>query len=165
MWLGKDNIITIAKKVEGELTKKLPAQAEYFAANTQKFEDELNAIYQNFTESTEGKTAQEFIVFHDAYNYLFESIGLDGNLKLPFSENVLHDTGTGHMAELIDEIKLHDIRYIFREPQFSDSNLSKFKDEHNLSVYTLDPLGTDVSAEGYLNNLKNNLSSLINIYE
>ena len=165
VWLGKDNIITIAKKVEAELTEKLPEQAEYFTTNRQNFENDLNAIYADFAAKTAGKTAQEFIIFHDAYNYLFESMGLDRNLKVPFSQNVLHDTGTAHLAELIDEIKIHGITHVFREPQFSDSNLNTLANEYNLSVGTLDPLGTDDSAEGYLNNIKSNLDALTAIYE
>ena len=165
VWLGKDNIIAIAKKIEMELSEKLPEQATYFTENRQKFENDLNAIYEDFSLKIQGKTPQEFIIFHDAYNYLFESIGLDRNLKIPFSENILHDTGTAHMAELIDEIKLHNIKHIFREPQFSDSNLQKFVDEYDLQIGTLDPLWTDVSSEGYLKNIQNNLDTLINIYE
>lgn len=165
VWLGKDNIITMGRQIEIELSKKLPEQAAYFSENRKAFETELTSIYTEFTEKTAGKNPQEFIVFHDAYNYLFESINLDSNLKIPFSENVLHDTGTAHMAELIDEIKLHDIKHIFKEPQFSDANLSTITDEYNLNIYSLDPLGTDASAEGYLSNLRNNLDSLINIYE
>ena len=165
VWLGKDNIMTIAQSIETELTERLPGPAAYFSENRQKFETELSTIYNEFTENTQWKTPQEFIVFHDAYNYIFESIGLDANLKIPFSENVLHDTWTAHMAELIDEIKLHDIKYIFREPQFSDTNLNTLIDEYGLSVHTLDPLGTDISAEGYFMNLRNNLDALKNIYE
>ncbi len=165
VWLGKDNIIVIAKKIELKLAEKLPSESEYFSNNREIFESELNAIYDEFTGNIAWKAPQEFIVFHDAYNYLFESIGLDSNFKISFSENVLHDTGTAHMKELIDEINLHGIKHIFKEPQFSDTNINTLIDEFNLWVYTLDPLGTDASADGYLTNLRNNLESLINIYE
>lgn len=165
VWLGKDNIIKIAGKVRDELSKVLPQQAEYFSKNTETFIEDIETIFADFETQTSTKTPGEFIVFHDAYNYLFESIQLDNNLKVPFSENVLHETGTAHMAELIQEVELHGIKYIFREPQFSDTNLKKFQEQYNLSVHTLDPIGTDDSANGYMTNLKSNLESLRNIYE
>lgn len=140
VWLGKENIIEIATKVRDELIEILPEQAEFFETNTENFIAELEAVYVDFEAQIAGKTPREFIVFHDAYNYLFESIELDSNLKIPFSENVLHEAGTAHMAELIDEIELHGIKYIFREPQFSDTNLKKFQEQYNLVVGTLDPL-------------------------
>lgn len=165
IWLGKENIVEIAGRVRDELTKILPEQTEYFATNTETFINDVEAAYGEFAQKVDGKTPKEFIVFHDAYNYLFASVDLDNNLKIPFSENVLHESGTAHMAELVDEIQLHNIKYIFREPQFSDTNLEKFKTQYNLTVGTLDPLGTDGSASGYITNLRNNLESLSNIYE
>lgn len=165
VWLGKDNIITIANTIRAELSEVLPEQAEYFAANTAAFTAEVEKTYADFAANTAGKTPGEFIVFHDAYNYLFQSIGLNPDLKRPFSENVLHESGTAHFAELTNEIKSHGIKYIFREPQFSDTAVQKFVDQYNLSVGTLDPHGTDTSATGYIANLQNNLSALETIYE
>ena len=165
VWLGKDNIIMIAEKVRDELSLILPEQAELFAANTETFKTKLEAIYNDFAEETVGKTPREFIVFHDAYNYMMQSAGIDLGLKVPFSENVLHETGTAHMAELIEEIELHGVVNIFSEPQFSDGNVQKFADQYNLIVGILDPLGTDDSASGYLENLEKNLTNLSLIYE
>ena len=64
------------------------------------------------------------------------------NLKVPFSENVLHESGTAHMAELIEEVELHGIKYVFTEPQFNTGNLEKFANDYNLAVGILNPLGT-----------------------
>ncbi|MDA9129074.1 metal ABC transporter substrate-binding protein [Candidatus Gracilibacteria bacterium] len=165
VWLGKENVMTIVEKVRDELSAIMPEQAEYFSENTESFKIEIEKVYNDFASETEGKTPTEFIVFHDAYNYLLQSIGMDENLKIPFSENVFQETGTAHMAELIEEVELHGVTHVFREPQFSDGNLQKFVDEYNLDLGTLDPLGTDTSANGYLDNIKNNLAELSNVYE
>ena len=165
VWLGQENISAIAEKVRDELSLILPEQAEIFAANTETFKTDLAAIYTDFTEKTTGKSPREFIVFHDAYNYMMQSAGIDANLKVPFSENVLHETGTAHMAELIEEIELHGVVNIFTEPQFSDGNVQKFAQQYNLTVGILDPLGADDSASGYLENLEKNLTNLSLIYE
>jgi ABC-type Zn uptake system ZnuABC Zn-binding protein ZnuA len=94
-----------------------------------------------------------------------QSADIDLDLKVPFSENVLHETGSAHMVELIEEIELHGVKNVFTEPQFSDGNLQKFAQQYNLTVATLDPLGTNPSANGYLENLKINLDNLSLIYE
>jgi len=165
IWLGKDNIIQIAEKVRDELSEILPEQAEIFAANAETFTAELAALYEDFAVNTAGKTPREFIVFHDAYNYLMESASIDSDLKIPFSENVLHESGTAHMGELIEEIELHGVVNIFTEPQFSDGNVQKFAQQYNLTVGILDPLGADDSATWYLENIKTNLDNLTLIYE
>ena len=165
VWLGKENIIVIANKVRDHLSELMPEQAEYFQANTESFEIELEKIYSDFASQTSGKTPTEFIVFHDAYNYLMQSVGMDLNLKVPFSENILHETGAAHMAELIEEVEIHGVKYVFKEPQFSDGNLQKFVNEYVLELGTLDPLGTDPWASGYIYNIQSNLETLSKVYE
>jgi ABC-type Zn2+ transport system substrate-binding protein/surface adhesin len=85
----------------------MPEQAEYFTRNTDDFRVEIEMVFADFATKIQGKTAQEFIVFHDAYNYLMESVGIESSLKIPFSKNVLHETGTSHMKDLINEVELH----------------------------------------------------------
>lgn len=165
VWLWKNNILLIAERIRDELSAISPEKSSYFNENTEIFRKNLEGIYQGFSEKNTWKTAKEFIVFHDAYNYLIESIGINPSLKIPFSENVLHETGTAHMAELIQEIEIHGVKNIFREPQFSDGNLQKFATEYNLIIATLDPIWIDDSADGYLKNLQNNLDNLSFIYE
>lgn len=165
VWLGKDNIVLIAERIRDRLSEIMPEQSDYFAANTEKFKTELEAIYANFEENISGKSPKEFIVFHDAYNYLLESIGLNQNYKIVFAENVMHETGTAHIAELIEEIELHGVDTMFREPQFSTNAIQSMIDEYNINVLVLDPLGQDDSASGYLQNIQNNLKSLSAVYE
>lgn len=165
VWLGKENITLIAQKIRDELSALLPEQGAYFSQNTEAFIVEMEQIYAEFETQVAGKSPREFIVFHDAYNYLMQSIRMDLWLRIPFSKNVLHETGTAHRVELIEEIELHGVRHVFREPQFSDGNLQSFADEYNLTIGILDPLGNDASASGYLQNLRNNLESLSLVYE
>ncbi len=165
VWLGEENIYQIAWKIRNELVAIMPEQANVFNANTEIFTEKVSKIYEDFRETHTWKTAAEFIVFHDAYNYLMQSANIDPDLKIPFSENVLHESGTAHMVELIKEIELHGIKNLFSEPQFSDGNLQSFAQQYNLTVAILDPLGTDPSANGYIENLQKNLDNISIIYE
>lgn len=165
VWMGKDNIIEIAQKVRDELTAIMPEQAEYFAANTEAFIAELETAFADFETQTAGKTPGEFIVFHDAYNYLLQSVGIDMDLKMSFSENVLHESGTAHLAELTEAVQEHGIKYIFSEPQFNTGNIEKFANDNNLIIWVLDPQGTNPEAGWYIENVKNNLAALAKIYE
>ena len=165
VWLWKDNVITIAQKIESELSRLVPEQQEYFAQNTSNFIEVLTDIYSDFSTEVANKTPSEFIVFHDAYNYMFKSIGLDQDNKLVFSENVMHELGTSHMAELIDEVQMHWVKYMFREPQFQNKNLESFASQYSLSLDVLDPLGTDSWSGWYIANLQANLKNIKKVYE
>jgi len=51
-----------------------------------------------------GKKQADFIVFHDAYNYLFKELNIDNTKKHIFRSNVLSDPNSNDIKELIDKI-------------------------------------------------------------
>lgn len=71
---------------------------------------------------------------------MLQSANIEINLKIPFSQNVRQQMNAAHMTELIEEIEIHGIKNIFREPQFSYGSLQKFAERYNLTVSILDPL-------------------------
>ena len=93
------------------------------------------------------------------------SIGMDMSTKVPFSESVLHDTSTAHLAELTEEVQKHGIKHIFSEPQFNNGNIEKFARENKLELGILDPHGKNPEAGGYIENLQSNLKALEKVYE
>jgi ABC-type Zn uptake system ZnuABC Zn-binding protein ZnuA len=52
----------------------------------------------------------------------------------------LSDSSIAEMKDLTDEIQEKNVEIIFKEPQFDDSNLRKFANEYDLTIFDLDPL-------------------------
>ena len=165
VWLGNENIRKISQAIQIELETLLPEQAEYFAQNTQKFGTEVEKIFADFQTQNEQQEAKEFIVFHDAYNYLLDWVWIATDKKIVFSSNAIQEVGTGHMSQLIDEIEIHWVKHIFSEPQFSSETITDFTQKYSLELANLDPIGTDDSSGWYIANLKMNLEKLQIIYE
>lgn len=165
VWTSSINALMIASKIKNELVALMPENKEYFENNYANFKKELEDIKNDFLYKVSSKEISEFIVFHDAYNYLFDELSIDNDYKLVFMKSVLSDPSSSEMKELIDEINIHWVNKVFREPQFKDSNLEKIAWEYNLSIFILDPLWKDSSKDWYINNYKNNLESLEKIYE
>jgi ABC-type Zn uptake system ZnuABC Zn-binding protein ZnuA len=122
-------------------------------------------MFDNFRVKHQWKQAGKFIVFHDAYNYLLESVWIENDFKIPFSRNILNAPSTAHIVKLIEEVKLHSIKYMFQEPQSSQGDFQKFAAVYNLKVAILDPIWVDDSAGWYIENLQINLNNLSKIYE
>lgn len=165
VWTSAENALVIAKNIEAKLIELNPENKDYFESNYKNFEAELLTVKQYFFDITLDKTQDEFVVFHDAYNYLFNELNIDSSKKLVFRSNVLSDPSSAEMKELIDEIKEDWVKVIFKELQFNDSNLQKLASEYNLIVDALNPLGSDSSKDGYIQNYKDNLIKLEKIYE
>lgn len=164
-WASSENAVLIAEKIKNKLVEINPENKEYFEENFENFREELGLIKNDFIQLHSWKNIKEFIVFHDAYNYLFKELNIDNSKKLVFQENVLSDPNSSEVKELIDEIKLHGVNVAFKEPQLNDSNLKKLASDYNISVYVLDPVWVDISKDWYINYYKSNLLSLENIYE
>ena len=165
VWTWKVNALLIAKKIQEELSKIQPSQADNFEINYNRFEAEIVKVFSDFDTLVEGKNQKEFIVFHDAYNYLLFDAGIDLEKKLIFRSNVMANPGSADMKELTDEVKLHGITSFFVEPQFESKALKLFAGENNWEILELDPLWSSIDAEGFIGNIKSNLEALSNIYE
>jgi zinc transport system substrate-binding protein len=165
IWNGTKNAIIIAEKITKKLSEISPENKTYFENNLSSLKAELEKVKNDFLVKINGKKQSEFIIFHDAYNYLFDDLWIDSSKRVVFQKSVLNDPNGTEMKELIDEIKLHWVKVAYKEPQLSDSNLQKLANEYNLEILVLNPLGSDISKNGYIENYKNNLSALEKIYE
>lgn len=165
VWTSSENALIIARSIENKLSELQPQNSEIFSQNYTNFEKELLSVKQSFIDKVKWKKQSEFIVFHDAYSYLFAELGIDDSKKLVFRTNVLSDPNSAEMKEIIDEITIHWVKNIYKEPQFSASNLDKLSTEYKLEVNVLNPLWSDSSSSWYIENYKNNLKVLEKIYE
>lgn len=165
VWNSWENAIKIATKIAWELSILRPEQKTYFENNLLSFKNELNLEKDNFIKETKEKNMKDFIIFHDAYNYLFTELNLDISKKHVFQKNVLSDPNSIEMKDLLDDIKTKNIKFAFKEPQFQNTNLDKLTKENNINMYILNPLWTDISKNWYISNYKTNLENLKNIYE
>ena len=165
VWTSWKNALIIAKNIQNYLSKLQPENTQIFADNYDAFESQLNTVENIFNDSVAWKEQKYFIAFHDAYNYLLEDLEVDSSKKLVFQKNVLTDPNSAEMKELLEEIELHDIKIAYLEPQIDDSNFKSILWEYNITTYTLDPLGTDSSAQGYFEYYKDNLLALQRLYD
>jgi len=165
IWGNAKNANIIANKILNKLVKISPENKISFEKNLELFKNELNLAKKSFEDQIKGKKQNNFIVFHDAYNYLFNELNIDNSKKNIFRKNMLNDPNSSQMKELIDKIWELGIKAAFKEPQLDASNLKNLASEYKLEIFILDPLGGDFSAKWYIENYKNNLKSLLKIYE
>ena len=165
VWGGRINGLLIAKRIQEELTKLQPSQKAVFEKNYNRFETVLNATFEDFAKKVEWKKQKEFIVFHDAYNYLLFDAWIDAEKKIVFRSNIMSEPGSAKMKQLTDEVTLHGIKQFFVEPQFESKPLTVLAEQNNAQILKLDPLGNSVDAGNYLETISTNLEALTNIYE
>lgn len=165
IWVWTSNIKFIANKIKDELTVLKPEKKEYFLENYNDFVTSIDKEVDDFRSRINWKKINKFIVFHNAYNYLFLDLWINLNDFYVFMPNILTDMNSVEMKNLQDIVKTENIKVVFKEPQLIDKNLIKFATDYTLDVSVLDPLWTDEWKDWYIDNLRNNLLNLEKIYE
>lgn len=165
IWTSGENTKIIAEKITQQLAKISPENASLFQENYKNLVKEIDETINNFKNEVSWKKINNFIIFHDAYNYLFKEIWVEQDKKHIFQKSVLSDPNGKEMKELIDDIKNLNIKTAFKEPQLNDGNLQKLSNEYDIKILELNPLWNNIEASWYIENLKNNLENLKNIYE
>ena len=165
IWTSAKNAKIIANEIFQKLVEIEPSLENTFKNNLESFKVELDTLTNSFINDNINKSSSSFIVFHDAYNYLFEDLWIDNTKKMVFQMSVITDPTISELKDLYDDIKSNNTKIIFKEPQFVDSNLTVFAEQNNLEVLDLDPLWTNSNYKWYIENYRNNLWNLENIYE
>ena len=164
IWNSTENAIIIAEEITQKLSTLRPDKKLYFETNLESFKTELSATKNEFILTHTGMTVQKFIIFHDAYNYFFQELGIPNDQKIVFQKTVLSDPNSNEMKAMIDQIIEYKVSFGFREPQIASPNLEKLASDYAIDISVLNPLGTDDSSGGYITNYRNNLEALKNIY-
>lgn len=161
-WLSLENGNIIAEKITESLSQLDPENKQYYENNLENFKKESWEIKNNFSLWND---SQDFIIFHEAFNYLFAEFGISDEKVLVLEETAGREPSVWEMKTIIDEINKRSVKIVYKEPQFESKLIDTLQSQHNLEIYILDPLWNTIDKNGYLHNIESNLNNLKNLYE
>lgn len=165
IWMSIDNASQMADLIAVELTKINPELEWEFKKNAWNFKAELEVIKNDFAKEIEGKSSDKaFIVFHDAYNNLFESLDIKLN-KVVLRENIMQSADAKTIKEIKDMVSSKKVVALFKEPQMKWWEIDSLASEADINVWVLDPIWQGYDKNSYVENLKKNLESINLLYE
>lgn len=163
VWMDVERYRKQAATVTEELVRLLPEQKEELEAAAVAYDAKLQTLTQYVEELREYTEGAPVVIFHEAFAYLAESLGMEVLRSLSLDEETV--PSAGEIAEVIEEIKFHGGAYIFIEREHADYAY-KILEETPASVFYLDPLTSgDGEAESYYKNMLKNLDTLILLKE
>lgn len=144
-----------------EAVKKIEENAQSYIDKVKKLNQDIedNVIPKVASLKQKGRNNQ-VVIFHDAFSYLADRIGL----KVAYAVDFDADTqlSAGEIAKIIDLIKKDKIPFLFTEQQFGAEIAERIKVETGTSVYVIDTAVTgDGSKASYLTAMLNNIQILI----
>ena len=155
-WMSVANYRKQVENIASGLAKAAPQMSEGFLANAGAYDrklDELQVEQEALLTLTQGTEA---IMFHCAYDYVAEDLGLEVAFCMDLDEE--RQVSAGEVAEVLGVIQEHGVKYIFAEALYGTSMCEMVQKEADVQVIYLDPLNRgEYEADSYLEGMRNNL--------
>lgn len=145
IWLSPKRVIVMIEKIQEELTKLCPENAEIYKTNAENYIKEIKEADRYAKDELQKSKGKTFFVFHPAFGYLSDEYGL----KMQALEEHGKEATAKELAELTDLAKSKGIEVIFCQAEASKKQAEVFASEIGGRVEILEPLSPD-----YTENLK-----------
>ena len=131
LWLDPENGIVMAAHLAEIFAILDPAGADLYQANFQQFRKQMTLQIK--------RLKKPYVVFHDAYQYFEKRFDLKASGVLTLNPEMAASAKV--VQELRVYIQQHNVRCVFREPQFSSAILESLVEGLDVEIGIFDPLG------------------------
>jgi len=145
VWVTPDCGRSMTQNVTRALTQLMPEHQAQFEQNQDSLLESIEALDQEIQQLLKPYAGQKFLVFHPAWGYFAEKYGLE---QLAIEAHGKEPT-PAELIRLINQARQENIRAIFVQPQFSQSEAETLAQDIKAELIWADPL-----AEDWLNNLR-----------
>lgn len=162
-WMRVANYRKQVENIAEGLAKTAPQMSESFLANAGNYDrklEELQVEQEALFTLTQG---EEVIMFHCAYDYVAEDLGLEVAFCMDLDEE--RQVSAGEVAEVLEVIEHHNVKYIFAEALYGTNMCEMVQKEADVKVVYLDPLNRgEYEANSYIEGMRNNLKLIGEVF-
>ena len=155
-WMSVKKYRKQVENIASGLAAVSKENAESFLANASFYDgklEELQVEQKKLLTLTEG---EDVIMFHCAYDYVAEDLGLNAVFCMDLDEE--RQVSAGEVAEVLEVIKQHSVKYIFAEELYGTDMCEMVQKEADVKVVYLDPLNRgEYDSDSYIEGMRNNL--------
>ena len=163
-WMSVKNYRKQVDNIATGLGQAAPEYSASFLANAKTYDgklEELQVEQEGLLTLTQGT---DVIMFHCAYDYVAEDLGLEVAFCMDLDEE--RQVSAGEVAEVLEVIEHHGVKYIFAEALYGTDMCEMVQKEVDINVIYLDPLNRgEYEADSYLIGMRNNIRLIKDIFE
>ena len=119
VWMSIEEYLLQVDNVLHALESFDPAQKQTYRKNAEHYKEELAKVQEKQAELLTQTSGVELIIFHDAFAYFAKMLDMEVIHSLPLDEDTA--LSAGELAEVIEEVKLHQIPYLFVEEAYAQT--------------------------------------------
>lgn len=163
-WMSVANYRKQVENIADGLAKAAPKSSESFLANAGTYDRKLEALQDEQEALLNLTKGKETIMFHCAYDYVAEDLGLEVAFCMDLDEE--RQVSAGEVAEVLEVIEHHDVKYIFAEALYGTNMCEMVQKEADVEVIYLDPLNRGAyEADSYIEGMRNNLKLIYEAFQ
>ena len=156
IWMSPLNAQIMVRNICDGLIEVDPENRSYYEQNRDDYLQRLAEIDRKMRDGLAEVKNRRFMVYHPAFGYFASEY----NLEMITIEEEGKEPTAASLVRLIEEVKAHDIRVIFAEPQFNPKSAEVIAEAIGGRVVLIDPLAKD-----YIGNLRIILSEMLPVME
>lgn len=158
LWLSITGAKTELENIKNAFVKADPANESFYETNYQDYTDQLDTLYQEYSEKFKTVESKSFVTGHAAFGYLCRDFGLEQkSVEDVFAEG---EPTAQQLAELVDYCRTNHVTTVFAEEMASPDVSNTLANEVGATVqtiYTMESAEDDLS---YLQRMESNLSKI-----
>ncbi len=143
--------------------KAAAGTAETFRRNTEAYLGELQTLEEECEDLAGELAGEPVVLFHEAYEYLAEELGLVVVGEMDLDEE--RQVSAGEVSQILSVIEAEQVPVIFAEELYAKDMGDRMEEETDVTVLYLDPLTRgDYDADSYLDGMEENLQLIREAY-
>ncbi len=159
VWMSPEKYILQIQNIAKGLAIADPEHETIYQENAVIYNKKVQVLNEDLKKLPVNGLKNGTIIFHDAFAYLADRLGI----PVIHSVELEADTSlsAGEVAELIEDVREHNIKYIFTEKQLMESAPKRVAEETGATLCVIDSLvsGT-MDKDAYLTGMKKNIEVL-----
>lgn len=144
-WMSISCYRQMVSTIAEELSKADPAHADEYEKNAAAYDEKLAELYEEEQELATRLNGQDIVIFHEAYAYLAQDLGLDVAYVLDLDEE--REVSAGEVSETLDAINEHEVKYIFAEKTYGEKMGTTMEQDSDVTAIYLNPLTRSLEDE------------------
>lgn len=158
VWMDVERYRQQLTTVNGWLKELVPEKAQALEAVAAVYDARLQTLSEEVQALQKETRGMPVVIFHEAFAYLADSLGMEVLHSLSLDEDVV--PSAGELAEVMEEIKYHGGAFLWMEPDYAEY-AEKILAETGAKVVYLNPLTTgNGSPDSYVNDMRSNLEAI-----
>jgi zinc transport system substrate-binding protein len=160
LWLGLKGAQTQIKNIRDGLIKADPNNSEFYSQNYDEFYNQLEKLYQEYSEKFSKIENKTFVTGHAAFGYICRDFGLtQSSVRDVFAEG---EPSAKQLAELVEYCKVNNVTTIFSEKLTSPAVSETLANEVGAKVEKIYTIAVNEDNKSYLERMTENLDKIYN---